>query len=75
MAFLADPEPTAIAEAILDALTNIDLSRQKSTAAQQEVEEKYSYSTFSHKLLKTYGSITKRIESQSSLSPMQRKAD
>jgi glycosyltransferase involved in cell wall biosynthesis len=59
-AFLADPEPSAFAEAILNALTDNDLSHQKSRAAQLRVEQKYSYTNFSDKLLKTYGSVTGR---------------
>lgn len=46
IAFLADPEPRAFAQAVLHALDDRSESRQRSQAARQLAEERYSYQDY-----------------------------
>lgn len=57
MAFLAEPEPVQFGAAISEALTDGKVATKKSGMAKRIVEDRYSYSTFSKKLLDAYRSI------------------
>lgn len=58
MAFLAEPDPVQFAAAISEALTDGKIATKKSGMAKQMVEDQYSYTTFSKKLLEAYRSIS-----------------
>jgi len=57
MAFLAEPEPIHLSQALHDALSGPQLAIQKADNAKQIVEYKYSFSIFRKKLLATYDSF------------------
>ena len=59
IAFLSEPQPEDFAEAIMKALNNREEALKKSDLAKKTVESKFSYATFSKKLLDAYSSIKK----------------
>jgi glycosyltransferase involved in cell wall biosynthesis len=57
-AFLADADPVSFGKAILEALKDRKLALQKAERARAVVEQNFSYSVFSKKILDVYAYIT-----------------
>jgi glycosyltransferase involved in cell wall biosynthesis len=59
-AFLADPEPIDLGQALVEAISNKDLAGKRAAQARELVERKYTFDVFKSKILEAYSWLYKK---------------
>jgi glycosyltransferase involved in cell wall biosynthesis len=62
-AFLADPEPIQLGQALIEAISNKELAGKRATQARELVEQEYTFEVFKSKILEAYSWLYNGVHS------------